>query len=463
MPAQDEAARLAAQQRTALVSVAAAGVLVTLKLVTGLLSGSLGLIAEALHSGTDLVAALLTFLAIRVSGRPPDADHPYGHGKAEHLAALGEAGFLLLVSVLIGGQALARLVSGDPGDVDAAWWALAVLGLVVAIDATRALVSWRTSRRYGSPALASNALHFGSDLLGSLAVLAGLILTRAGAPEADAAAALFVAVLVVIAAVRLMRQNVNVLMDRSPPAAEARARAAIAAAEPNIALRRLRVREAAGRYFVDVVVGIHADAAMGQGHAVADSVEAAVRDALPRSDVVVHVEPDATAADLRERASGAALTVRGVREVHNVAVAVVGGRRELSLHLKLPPDLRLADAHAMADRVEAAILRAVPEIADVHTHIEPLAAGEDVAEEAGADLGGTEAAIRDVVRRRTGCPPRDVRLRRDARGVVALVTVELPAEAGLGDAHAAASAIKREIREEAPGVVDAVIHTEPAG
>jgi cation diffusion facilitator family transporter len=464
MPAQDDAARAAAQQRTALVSVAAAGVLVTLKLVTGLLSGSLGLLAEAVHSGTDLVAALLTFLAIRVSGRPPDAEHPYGHGKAEHLAALGEAGFLGLVSVLIGAQAVMRLVSGDPGDVDAAWWALAVLGLVVTIDATRATVSWRTARRYGSPALVSNALHFASDLLGSLAVLAGLLVTRAGAPEADAAAALFVAVLVVLAAVRLMRQNVDVLMDRSPPAAEARARAAIAAAEPGIALRRLRVREAAGRCFVDVVVGIHADAAMGQGHAVADSVEAAVRDALPRSDVVVHVEPDATAAGLRERASGAALTVRGVREVHNVAVAVVGGRRELSLHLKLPPDLRLADAHATADRVEAAILHAVPEIADVHTHIEPLAAGEDVAEEAGADLGGgAEAAIDEIVRRRTGRAPRAVRLRRDARGVVALVTVALPADAGLGDAHAAASAIRREIREEAPGVVDAVIHTEPAG
>ncbi|HSD78144.1 MAG TPA: cation diffusion facilitator family transporter, partial [Solirubrobacteraceae bacterium] len=330
------------QQRTALLSVVAAAALVALKLVSGLLSGSLGLLAEALHSGTDLVAALLTFFAVRVAGRPADREHPYGHGKAEHLAALGEAAFLTLVSGLIAAQSLARLIGGEHGHVQAAWYALATLGVVIAIDLSRALVSWRTARRYGSAALASNALHFASDLVGSVAVLGGLLLTRAGHPQADAVAALFVAVLVVAAAVRLMRQNVHVLMDRSPEWAEARARDAIASAEPTIALRRLRVREAGGRHFVDAVVGVRADAAIGQGHAVADSVEAAVRGALPGSDVVVHVEPDGAAADLRERASGAALTVRGVREVHNVLVRTVDGtRRELSLHLKLPADVSL--------------------------------------------------------------------------------------------------------------------------
>jgi cation diffusion facilitator family transporter len=458
-----DADRSRAQERTALWSVVAAATLVALKLVTGLLSGSLGLIAEALHSGTDLVAALLTFLALRVAGRPPDREHPYGHGKAEHLAALGEGGFLVLVSALIGVQALVRLVQGGDHGVDAAWWALAVVAVVIGIDASRATISWRASRRWSSPALAANALHFASDLVGSVAVLAGLLLTRAGDPWADAAAALLVAVLVVTAAVRLMRQNVDVLMDRSPSGADERARAAIAQAEPTIDVRRLRLREAAGRHFVDVVVGVRPDAAIGQGHAVADAVEAAVRQALPGSDVVVHVEPDEATSDLRERASGAALTVRGVREVHNVAVAAVGERRELSLHLKLPADLPLQDAHAVATRVEEAILRAVPEIADVHTHIEPLATGEEDVEEADPDdVAGAEDVIRAVVRRRTGRPPRDVRLRRDARGIIALVTVALDAGAELGSAHATASDIERDIRRGAPAVVQAVIHTEPA-
>src|SRR5206468_4714901 len=154
--------------------------------------------------------------------------------------------------------------------------------------------------------------------------------------------------------VRLMRENVNVLMDRSPAAAAAHAREAIRTAEPGIDLRRLRAREAGGKYFVDAVVAIKADAAIGQGHVVADSVEAAVHRALPGSDVVVHVEPSQEGTDLRGRASGAALTVRGVREVHNVSVTRVDGNEVLSLHLKLPVDQCLEAALVVASVVESA-------------------------------------------------------------------------------------------------------------
>src|SRR3981081_2935815 len=148
---------LSTQQRIALTSVAAAAFLVLLKLGAGLASGSLGLIAEAAHSGTDLVAALLTFWAVRVAGRPPDRDHPYGHGKAEHLAALGEASFLVLVSVAIAGPAIYRLADAEYGHVTAPWYAIAVLVAVMLIDVGRATVSWRAARRYQSAALASNA------------------------------------------------------------------------------------------------------------------------------------------------------------------------------------------------------------------------------------------------------------------------------------------------------------------
>src|SRR5215213_9381503 len=191
------------QRRAALTSVFAAAALVALKLTVGLTSHSLGLLSEALHSGTDLVAALLTYFAVRVAARPADVTHQYGHGKAEHLAALAEASILVLASLFISARALDRLVRGGGADVNAAWWALAVIGVVIAIDASRVWVSWRVARRYSSAALASNALHFGSDLAGSAAVLAGLLFVRAGHPAADAAAALFVAVLVILAALRL--------------------------------------------------------------------------------------------------------------------------------------------------------------------------------------------------------------------------------------------------------------------
>jgi cation diffusion facilitator family transporter len=448
-------------QRTALISVFAAVFLVAVKLATGLATHSLGLVAEALHSGTDLVAALLTLFAVRVAVRPPDREHPWGHGKAEHLSALAEAGFLVLASVFIGYQALRRLIGGDYGGVHAAWYAIAVLGVVIATDLTRAVVSLRASRAYRSAALAANALHFGGDLLGSVAVLVGLLFVRAGQPQGDPIAALVVAVLVVLAAARLLRRNVEVLMDRAPEAAAESARQAVARLEPGVDLRRLRVREAAGTYFVDVVVAVRPDAAVGQGHALADAVEEAVRGALPNADVVVHVEPGAGGGEVRERVTAAALGVRGVREIHNVRVMNVDGRPEVSLHLKLPPTLALEPAHRITSEVEAAIRAAVPELSVVHTHIEPLAESRDGAEP--ADAADELACIRRVVRELTGADPQQVRLRRRERGgIVALVTVELPPERQLREAHALASEIEERVRARAPRINDVVVHTEPA-
>ncbi len=356
-------------ERTARLSVLAAIVLVTVKLVTGLATGSLGLLAEALHSGTDLIAALLTLYAVRVAVRPADRDHPFGHGKAEHLAALAEAAALVLLSLLLAALALLKLSdAGGLPEVEPAWYAFVVLGFVIAIDATRTIASHRAARRYDSPALASNALHFGSDLVGSVAVLIGLVFVERGYPEGDAIAALVVAVLVIIAAIRLARGNVDVLMDRAPEAAATAARDAIARDEPSVEVKRLRAREAAGAYFVDVVVGVRPDAAVGQGHALADAVEASVRRALPRSDVVVHVEPG-EARDLRERIHAAASGVRNVREIHNVRLVTVDGSPELSLHLKLPAGLPLEQAHTVATEMESAIRAAAPELSGrAHAH-----------------------------------------------------------------------------------------------
>src|SRR5690348_768736 len=173
------------QRRSALVSVVAAAALIVLKLSVGLATHSLGLISEAAHSGTDFVAALLTYFAIRVAAKPADVRHQFGHGKAEHLSALAEAGFLVAVSLFISLRALERLAGASSTHVDVTWYALVVVGIVLAIDLSRTLVSARTARRFGSPALASNALHFGSDFLGSAAVLVGLIAAKHGHPNGD--------------------------------------------------------------------------------------------------------------------------------------------------------------------------------------------------------------------------------------------------------------------------------------
>jgi cation diffusion facilitator family transporter len=447
------------QRRTALVSVLAACSLIALKLVTGIATGSLGLLSEAAHSGTDLVAALLTFYAVGVAGRPADPGHAYGHGKAEHLAALGEAAILVLASLVIAWRALWRLAGLAHGQVDPRWYALVVIGSVMLVDAGRAAFSYRAGRRYTSAALQANALHFASDLAGSTAVLLGLVAARAGYHWADSAAALFVAALVLAAAARLMRLNVDVLMDRVPPEAQEAALSAIASLEPGVQLRRLRMRQAAGRQFADVVIGVPPGAAVGQGHAAADQVEAAVHGALPESDVVVHVEPRLDESALRERALAAAHRVQRVREIHNLSVLRVGGETEVSLHLKLPGDLPLDEAHKVASEVEKEIVASVPEVDAVRTHLEPLAEpGEGrSAEEVGADA----ALVQRIVRQATGTAPREVRFLRSDDGLLAYLTLGLDPGTTLEEAHARASEIEERIRRAHPEIADVIVHTEP--
>jgi len=439
------------------MSVGAAAALVILKLAVGLSANSLGLVSEAVHSGTDLVAALLTFLALGVAGRPADVTHQYGHGKAEHLAALAEAAFLAVTSVLIGVRAIERLTASTKPTVHVTWYVLLTVVVVILVDASRASVSWRVSRRTGSAALASNALHFGSDLAGSVAVLAGLLLARSGHPDGDALAALFVAVLVLLAAARLMRVNVDVLMDRAPLSAEATARAAIAGLRPAVELRRLRMRHAGGQQFADVVIGVAPSSGVGQGHAAADAVEEAVERALPGADVVVHVEPRSEA-DLRERVHAAAAAVPAVREIHNVSLVELDGRTELSLHVKLPGDMTLADAHDAAEQLEEAIRAAAPEVDAVQTHLEPLA---QVSE--GTEVPGNAPAVERIVREATGVAPRELRFLRTDAGLVAFLTLGLDAGSTLDNAHTQASEIEARIRVEAPEIADVVVHTEPVG
>jgi cation diffusion facilitator family transporter len=448
------------QRRIALVSVVAAVVLIGIKLVTGLATGSLGLLSEAAHSGTDLVAALLTFFAVGVAGRPADRAHQYGHGKAEHLAALAEASILVLFALGIGYRAIDRLVHGT-GDVEAAWYALLVIGVVIVIDASRTAVSLGAARRYQSAAFGASALHFGSDLAGSTAVLVGLVAARAGRPEGDAAAALFVGVLVLAAAGKLMRQNVDVLMDLAPAVQVADAREAIEALGPSVSLRRLRMRRAAGRHFADVVIGVPPGAAVGQGHAAADLVEEAVGRAVPGADVVVHVEPAEADADLRERALAAALRVPRVREVHNVAALAVGDQTEISLHLKLPGSLTLGQAHAVASDVEREILAALPEVDAVQTHLEPLSEPAAVSTVPQHDLAAESEAVRSIVRAATGSDPRDLRFLSTDDGLVAFLTLGMEPERALAEAHARASEIEEYIRRSHPEITDVIVHTEP--
>lgn len=449
-----------AKQRTALLSLAAAGALVALKLGVGAFAGSLALISAGIESSGDVVAAALTFFAVRLSGRAPDERHQYGHGRVEQLSALGEATILGAGGVFIVVEAIRRLTGPGGSEPTAGWYVFAVIGFAIAVDVSRTTISLRASHRWSSAAFRANAFHFAGDVVGSTAVLVGLILVRLGNPSADAVAALAVSAIILTAAVRLVFENGQALMDRAPAAAEDTVRAAIRRLRPVVELRRLRMREVAGRNFADVVITVRPDAGVGQGHAAADAVEHAIDRALPGSDVVVHVEPEALRAPVRERATAAALTVPGVREIHNVTVLDVEGHVELALHLKLPGELTLHQAHEVASHVEETILAEVPEVGRVQTHIEPLA---DTAGVLPADsaASGREAELRASIEALTDHRPLEVAVRATDQGLIALVTLAATPEQSLAEAHASASELEERLRLRHPDVADVVIHTEP--
>src|SRR4051794_9417336 len=287
VPLRESTAASTGQSRTALASIVAATVLVVLKLGTGIATGSLGLISAGIESSGDVVAAVLTFFAIRLGGRPADEDHPYGHRRAENLGALGEAAILAAGGVFIVTEAIGQLTGGTES-LHARWYVFAVIGVAIVIDVSRIVASLHTARKYRSAALRSNAFHFAGDMAGSVAVLGGLIAVSAGFEAGDAVAALVVACIIFAAAGRLILENARVLMDTAPADAQAAAQEAITGLGDAIELRRLRVRESGGHYFADAVVAVPPGQAVVESHGTADAVEAAVRDALPHSDVVVH-------------------------------------------------------------------------------------------------------------------------------------------------------------------------------
>ncbi len=446
-------------QRTTLVSIAAAAALVALKLGVGLATGSLGLISTGIESSGDVIAAVLTFFAVRLGGRPADPEHPYGHRRAENLGALGEAGILLAGGLFVGVEAIGHLAR-DSAPPRIHWYQFAVIAVALLVDASRTIVSRRTARRYSSAALRSNAFHFAGDMVGSLAVLVGLVLVQAGFDQGDSLAALLVAAIIFAAAARLISENANVLMDRTPAEARESAERAIEALGADIELSRLRLRESAGRYFADVVVTVPPGQAVVEGHQSANLIEEAVESALPGSDVVVHVEPRRRGLDLRERVLAAALAEPLVREAHDITIIEQGDALNVSLHLKFPPELGLAEAARVADRVERAIGQR-PEVAAVQTHLEPL---ERPLAARPADVSADMHAQREIerlVRERAVGRLQDVRLLSTDAGRVVFVTLKLDADEPLTAAHRLASELEEELHKRIAGIADVVIRTEP--
>lgn len=448
------------QQRTTLLSLAAAALLVALKLGVGIATGSLGLISTGVESSGDVVAAALTFFVVRLGGRPADREHPYGHRRAENLGALGECAILLVGAAVVATEALRHLFAGAraPG---VHWYQFAVLAVAVVVDIGRIGVSARSARRYRSAAFRSNAFHFAGDFAGSLSVAGGLLAVHAGFAQGDSVAALLVAAIVCTAAARLVIENANVLMDRTPAEARLAAELAIARLGSDVELSRLRLRESAGRYFADVVVTVPPGQAVIEGHEAANEIEAALEQALPGSDVVVHVEPRRRGLDLRERVLAIALAEPLVLEAHDITIFEHGGAPSVSLHLKFAADIELRDAAEVAGRVEQAIASSLG-AATVQTHLEPLERPLPARQAGAEEFGDALRQIEALVRQQTGSRPGSLKLLATDAGQVVFLTLGVDSEESLSAAHRLAGELEEVLRQRIPGIAEVVIHTQPS-
>jgi cation diffusion facilitator family transporter len=274
----------------ALTSLAAAVGLTAFKIAIGWWTGSLGILAEAAHSGLDLVAALITYLAVRFSGRPADRTHLYGHGKIENLSALFETLLLLVTCVWIVREAALRLL--HPGVVvEVTFWSFAVMGVSIAVDVSRSRMLFAAARKFHSQALEADALHFQTDIWSSAVVIFGLVATKLGYPAADAVAALGVSAVVVWASVRLGRRTVDALLDSAPEGMEQRI-AGIVASVPGVRdCHNLRMRHSGPVLFIDLHVLLDGRQSLAEAHALTEVIEAAIQEIAPEADITVHPEP----------------------------------------------------------------------------------------------------------------------------------------------------------------------------
>jgi cation diffusion facilitator family transporter len=472
----------------ALSSVGAAIGLTGIKIVVAVLTGSLGILAEATHSGLDLVAALLTFFAVRVADKPADATHNYGHGKVENLSAFLEAGLLALTALWIIYEAIHRLIYHDQM-IDASIWAFTVMIIAVLVDYTRSRALLRVARRLGSQALEADALHFRTDIWSSLMVIAGLAVVAIGHQwnlpawlgQADAVAALGVSLIVIWVSIRLAKDTIDVLTDHAPQDIDEQISQAIQSVKNVTEVRRVRARRAGNKLFADVVIAAPRTLTFEQIHELSERVEGAaiksVRLKSPGSevDVLVHVEPTQDPSETVIEQIHYLAECQGVH-VHDVRVREVNGQLEADFDLEVHADMDLQEAHKIATNLEQTILQDNPHLRRVTTHLEAPSSSIEQRQDVTAQHPAMAARIIKIADKIAGQgSAHDVHLyqpylslvgntqpaqRRPEELDLVLHTLCEP-HIPLSQAHLQAEEIQRALRQAYPDLGSVVIHTEP--
>jgi cation diffusion facilitator family transporter len=458
------------KRAAALSSVVAAVFLTGMKIAVGLLTGSLGILAEAAHSGLDLVAAAMTLIAVTVSSRPADSNHPYGHGKIENLSALLETALLLLTCVWIIYEAVRRLFFQEV-HVEASAWAFLVMAISIVIDLTRSRMLKRAADKHHSQALEADALHFSTDVWSSSVVILGLALVGAAKAldlpwlaKADAVAALGVSAIVIFVSFELGKKTITDLLDGVP--ATLREEVVQAAHVPGVLdVEQARIRRAGPELFVDVVVFVSRHEAFEHTHEISNQAKEAIRRALgrPGADVIVHVAPSREEGDKDLVGLVRSLAARRHMDAHDILFHEEEGHLAVDLHLEIRDAERVGDAHEQASQFEADLREASPGLERIVTHLEPVrpradtAAGAEAAEEERVRTVIAELAPRMGLR----CRPHDFDIRTAADGVRVAFHCTVDAATGLEEAHHFTERFELALRRRLPRLGRVVIHIEP--
>ena len=449
------------KERTAAVSLLASISLALAKLVIALMIGSLALLTDALHSAVDFLATAITWFAVRFGDRPPDESHPYGHGKFENVAALAAATLLLLLAGGVAVEAVDRLRTGGAVP-QITFLAIAVLVVEIGVNGWRARELSRVGRETGSAALAADALHFASDVFSSFAVLGGFALVAAGLTWGDSVAALLVAALIALLALRLLKRTVDELVDRAPAGLARILEDRINGIAGVLGVESVRLRSVGARHFVEAAVQVPRSLGLEQAAEVKNRVSQVVSQLLTQPQVIVHSVPISPSDEtIHDR-----VHLVGLREkvaLHHVTVHHIGERLALGLDLEVDGAMPLSDAHSVADRVEAAIRAEFGDTTEIEIHIEPL-------EPEALDVEDRFDEQRDRYRRLLEqhaaaieglSDIHNVRLRRSDRGAVLVAHCRFDPAATVENVHLRVDTLERKVRASEPEIARILIHAEP--
>jgi len=455
-------------------SVVAAIFLTAMKLVVGIMTGSLGILAEAAHSALDLGAALITFFAIRVSDRPADEAHLYGHGKVENLSALAETILLLVTCVWIIYEVINRLFF-EMVEVDPSIWAFMTMGISIVVDFSRSRVLYRAAKKYNSQALEADALHFSTDIWSSSVVIVGLALVWLGEQigqkpllmRADALAAFVVALIVIYVSIQLGKRTIDALLDTAPHGLADQITAAVSRVGEVQRVQRTRVRGSGNQIFVELHVAVPRHLSFEESHEVTHKIRDAVHSVSPSADVVVTTVPIAENEGIFETIQSVA--ARSHLPVHNISTHLTTKGVWIDLDLEVGLGITFERAHAIATDLEARLRAELGasgdsrHIADINVHIEPraeeLVKGDELApSDAAKYVEQIHAHCRDLPHVRA-CQDIDVQ-RLDGQVYLAF-HMQVDADLSIADVHSATEEMENRLRREFPLLGRVVIHAEP--